>query len=285
MNPETAYLRRLAMRVVEAATATLDIRGALLAGSAGRGNADRFSDLDLLFYVGRVPTDEEVAAVRMAVGGDDAIRRFEATEYANGEEFRIDGVRTEVSFTRIEHVERRLHELLVELLDIASPSQKFLAGIAEGLPLHGDELIGRWQARVRAYPEPFRREMIRLHWNVFPLWYYGDAMSLRDAELWRLDVLLDGVFNLLGVLAALNRVYFARFELKRTRDLIARMEIAPPQLADRIDALLHLPAPEAARELGHLAAETAALVSREVPDAAVELAFPLDARQQAWRLG
>ena len=284
MNPETAYLRQLAMRVVEAARATLDIRGALLAGSAGRGNADRFSDLDLLFYVDRVPTDEEVAAVREAAGGENAVRRFEATNDVNGEEFELHGVRTEVSFTRVERVERRLDQLLVELVNIASPSQKFLAGLAEGLPLHGDELIARWQARVRAYPEPFRREVIRRHWSFFPLWYHADAMSLRDAELWRLDVLIDEVFNLLGVLAALNRIYFARFELKRTHDLIAKMEIAPPQLADRIETLLDLPAPEAAGEFGQLVAETAALVSREVPDATVELPFPLDARQQPWRL-
>src|SRR5205823_8146933 len=218
-------------------------------------NADRFSDLDLLFYVERVPTDEEVAAIRKAVGGQDAVRPWEATDYANGEEFQLDGVRTEVSFTLVERVEWQLGQLLVELADIASPRQKFLSGLAEGLPLYGLELIGRWQARVRAYPEPFRLEMIRCHWTFFPLWYYGEAMSLRDTELWRLDVLLEGVFNLLGVLAAINRIYFARFELKRTRDLISKMAVAPPHLADRIEALIHLPAQEAARELGQLIGE------------------------------
>ena len=284
MNPETAYLRQLATRVVEAATAQLEIRAALLAGSAGRGNADRFSDLDLLFYVERVPTDEEVEAVRDAVSGENPLRRWEATDFANGEEFQLGGVRTEVSFTLVERVEWLLDQLLVELDDIASPRQKFLSGLAEGMPLYGDELIWRWQARVRAYPEPFRLEMIRRHWSFFPLWYYGEAMSLRDTELWRLDVLLEGVFNLLGVLAAINRIYFARFEIKRTRDLISKMAVAPPQLADRLEALVHLPAQDAAREFGELVAETAELVSREVPDATVELSFPLDARQQPWHL-
>ena len=97
-------------------------------------------------------------------------------------------------------------------------------------------------------------------------------------------MLLEGVFNLLGVLAAINRIYFARFELKRTRDLISKMAVAPPQLADRLEALVHLPAQDAAREFGELVAETAELVSREVPDATVELSFPLDARQQPWHL-
>ena len=215
-----------------------------------------------LFYVRRVPTDDEVTAVREAVGGENPLRRWEATDYANGEEFQLEGVRTEVSFTLAERVEWLLDQLLVELDDIASPRQKFLAGLAEGLPLYGDELMGPWQARVRAYPQPFRLEMIRCHWNFFPLWYYGEAMSLRDTELWRLDVLLEGVFNLLGVLAAVNRIYFARFELKRTRDFISKMTLAPPHLADRIEALVHLPAQDAAQEFGQLVAETAELVTR-----------------------
>ena len=221
MSPETAYLRRLATRVVEAA-ARLDVRAALLVGSAGRGDADCFSDLDLLFYVEHVPTDAELEAVRVAVGGETPLRRWETTAFANGEEFQLGGVRTEVSFTLVERAEWLLDRLLVDLDDVASPTQKFLSGLAEGMPLYGDDLIRRWQARVRAYPEPFRLEMIRRHWNFFPLWYHGEAMSLRDAELWRLDVLLEGVFNVLGVLAAINRIYFTRFELKRTRDLISR---------------------------------------------------------------
>lgn len=284
MNAETAYLRALAARVAEAAAAQVGIRAALLAGSAGRGNADRFSDLDLLFYVERVPTDDEVATVREAVRGLDAIRRWDATDYANGEEFTLEGVRTEVSFTLVEHVEWLLDQLLVELDNIASPRQKLLSGLAEGLPLYGNDLIARWQARLRDYPEPFRLEMIRQHWNFFPLWWYGEAMALRDAELWRLDTLLDGVFNLLGVLAATNRIYFARFELKRTRDLISKMAAAPTDLADRVEALFTLPPPEAALEFGQLVAETAQIVAREVPGADVALPFPLDGRQQRWEL-
>jgi hypothetical protein len=284
MNAETEHLRDLARRVVEAATEKMPIRAALLAGSAGRGNADRFSDIDLLLYVDEVPTNEAVAQVREAVGGTNPLRRYDATEYANGEEFQLDGVRTEMSFTTVARIEWQLHQLLDELQDVATPHQKFLSGVAEGLPLHGETLIAQWQARLRNYPEQFREEMIRRHWDFFPLWYYGEAMALRDSELWRLDVLLDGAFNLLGVLAGLNRLYFARFELKRMRDLIAKMEVAPPALADRIEALFRLSPEESAQSFGTLVEETRQLVSRELPDLQVSLPFPPGTRQQSWAL-
>jgi len=278
------HLRGLAAQVVDAALRQLDIRAALLVGSAGRGDADRYSDLDLLFYVDALPPDDAVARLRKFLGGIHPVRRYERTEHATGEEFELAGVRTEVSFTTVERVEWQLDQLLVELVDVVSPRQKLLAGLAEGLALHGDELIARWQARLREYPEPFRREMIARRWRFFPLWFHEDALEHRDCELWRLDVLLDGAFDLLGVLAALNRLYFARFELKRMRDLVARMEIAPPSLADRIEALFRLPRDEATREFGLLVEETRLLVAAELPDLALALPAPLDARQRPWRL-
>jgi len=284
MNAETEHLRALAERVVQAATSRIPIQGALLAGSAGRGNADRFSDIDLLFYVDEVPTNEAIVQVREAVGGIDPLKRHDPTEYANGEEFQLDGVRTEVSFTTVERVEWQLDQLLDELEDIASPRQKFLSGLVEGLPIYGEPLIERWQRRLRDYPEHFRREMIQGHWDFFPLWYYAEAMALRDSELWRLDVSIEGAFNLLGVLAGLNRLYFARFELKRMRDLVAKMELAPPLLADRIEMLFRLPPQEAAQSFGALVEETRQLVVREVPGVELPLPFPAGTRQRPWFL-
>jgi hypothetical protein len=126
--------------------------------------------------------------------------------------------------------------------------------------------------------------MIQRHWNFFALWHYGEAMALRDSELWRLDVLLDGVFNLLGVLAGLNRLYFARFELKRTRDFISKMELAPTLLADRIEELFRLPPGDAADRFAALVEETRELVSAELPDLDLALPLPPGTRQQPWQL-
>ena len=192
------------------------------------------------------------------------------------------GIRAEVSFTTVERVEWQLDQLLDRLEEVVSPRQKFLSGINEGMPLYGAELIAVWQTRVRDYPEPLRRTMIEQHWDFFPLWYYGEAMAARDSELWRLDMLLNGAFNLLGVLAGLNRVYYTRFELKRARELVAKMALAPPSLAERIESLFRLPPKAAAGELAVLVEETQELVAKEFPDLDLSLPFPPEARQQPW---
>ena len=281
-NEDAEYLRELARRVVDGAVETAPVRAALLAGSAGRGSADRFSDIDLLLYVDVVPPLEVLDRVRMGVGGVDPLRRYEPTEYAIGEEFSLDGVRTEVSFTTVERIEWQLAQLLDDLADVVSPHQKFLSGIADGLPLYGHELIEGWQARIRAYPDALRRAMIEGHWDFFPLWYYSEAMAARDAELWRLDVLVTGAFHLLGVLAGLNRVYFTRFELKQMRELVAKMPLKPASLAERIERLFRLSPDEAAREFAALVEETRKIVHASLPDLELPIPFAADARQQKW---
>jgi predicted nucleotidyltransferase len=283
MDEATRHLRLLASQVVEAALERVPLRGALLAGSAGRGDADFWSDIDLLLYVDVIPPEETLDEIRKAVGGTNPVRREQPTEHFSGEEFELEGVRTEVSFATVARTESRLDELLDRLEAVDSPLQKSLSGILHGLPLHGHELIGRWQARLRDYPEPLRRAMILRHWRFHPLWYHVGHMSARDAELWRLDTLLDAAFDVLGVLAGLNRVYFARFQLTRLRAFIATLPAAPPDLADRLESLFSVDAATAAEELGRLVAETRALVRAEFPDLELPLRFATDARQSPWR--
>jgi predicted nucleotidyltransferase len=283
MNAATEHLRALARRIVDAALERVPLRAALLVGSAGRGDADFFSDLDLLLYVDELPPDGTLADMRTAVGGKDPISKEEGTEHFCGEEFDLHGVRTEVSFVTVARAEWRIEQLLDRLEEIDSPMQKVLAGVLEGLPLYGEELVERWQARIRDYPEALRRAMVERHWNFYALWYSGEAMAVRDAELWRRDMLLDGSFNLLGVLAGLNRLYFTRFQLKQMRALIARMELAPPRLADRLESLFHLDPESAAEELGRLVEETRVLVSTEFPDLELPLRYPPGTRQEPWR--
>jgi hypothetical protein len=217
MRRPTEHLRGLAGRMVAAALELVPLRAAIVVGSAGRGDADFYSDLDLLLYVDELPPQHVPADIRAAVGGTNPISKGEPTEHFCGEEFEVDGVRAEVSFMTVARVEWRMDQLLDRLEEIDSPVQKVLAGMLDGLPLYGEELVARWQARIRAYPEPLRRAMVERHWDFFPLWYHGEAMAARDAELWRLDMLLEAAFNLLAVLAGLNRLYFTRAELKRMR--------------------------------------------------------------------
>jgi hypothetical protein len=122
--------------------------------------------------------------------------------------------------------------------------------------------------------------MIERHWRFFPLWYVERQIAVRDTFLWRKQILVEAAFDLLAVLAALNRLYFTRFQLKRMRKLVARMSLAPPDLANRLERLFDLE--EAGEELERLVAETQALVTAELPDLELRLRQPVGARREPW---
>jgi predicted nucleotidyltransferase len=282
MDEATRRLRELAQRVVEAALELGPLRGALLTGSAARGDADFYSDLDLLLYVDELPPEPRLTELRDALGGTNPVRFGERTPTFDALQFDLDGVAVQVCYATVDGAETRLAALLAGDEEVFGPSQKILAGVREGVALHGRDLIELWQADVRAYPEALRRAMVSRHWRFFPLWYHADALPARDAELWRIDMLLEATFNLLGVLAGVNRIYFARFELKRLRKLVGQMQIAPRDLADRLEELFRLPPGEAAAALGRLVLEVQAIVRSELPGVDVDLKHPPGTRQRPW---
>jgi hypothetical protein len=69
------------------------------------------------------------------------------------------------------------------------------------------------------------------------------------------ETLVESSYNILGVLAGLNRLYFASFRFKRQRQFIKQMRIAPDSLAERIEGLFSLGYVPAVVELERLVGE------------------------------
>ena len=139
-------------------------------------------------------------------------------------------------------------------------------GITAGEALHGEVLIQSWQSRAAHFPESLRRKMAEFHVNrQFAFWYIDDYWLSRDAHLWLHEVLVETSFNILGALAGVNRLYFSPFQLKRLRQFVSRMQLAPPRLADRLDQVVLAPEPEAVREAEQLFLEVLELVEEQLP--------------------
>ena len=75
--------------------------------------------------------------------------------------------------------------------------------------------------------------------------------------------MVESAFRILAVLAALNRVYFSAFQLKRMGKLVSRFELAPPRLDERIEALF---GDDAIAEPESLLRDVQALLKAHMPD-------------------
>ena len=275
----TEHLRALARRVGEVVVGEVAPRAVLLTGSTATGEADCYFDVDLIVYCGELPTEERIGAVVERVGGVDRKLIYPRTQDEHGESFELGGIQCQLAFVTVRCAEGELERVLAGE-ELESPLQKAVDGILEGIPLHGADLIRSWCERAADYPDSLRRAMIERHWRVFPLWYVERQVATRDALLWREQILVDAAFDLLAVLAALNRLYFTRFQLKRMRKLVGRMSLAPPDLADRLEGLFELDGEEAACALEQLVEETQALVAAELPDLELRLRRPVGDRRE-----
>jgi predicted nucleotidyltransferase len=279
----TAHLRAFAGRIAEVVVEEVAPRSVLLTGSAATGEADFYSDVDLIVYCDDPPTEEGIGAVIERFGGEDRRHIYRRTEDEHGESAELRGIQCQLAFVTVRCADAEVARVLAGE-ELESPLQKAVEGILDGIPLHGPELIERWRERVAAYPDSLRRAMIERHWRFFPLWYVERQIAARDTFLWRKQIVVEAAFDLLAVLAALNRLYFTRFQLKRMRTLVGRMRLAPPDLANRIERLLELDGEGAAHELERLVAETRALVAAELPDLELRLRLPVGARREPWSL-
>jgi predicted nucleotidyltransferase len=271
MTDPTAQLRELARRITDAYLRHMELRAAILTGSGARGDADRYSDLDLLMYAEDVPPAEAAAAAQAELGAGVPVVLLAHGPSGFLDQFPLDGVQCQVGVIPVGDVEDELDGLLVEHEGLDSPVGKIATGLLEGIPFHGEELIERWRGRVAAYPDSLREAMVRHWWRFFPLWYHEPSLASRDAGLWRQEELVNAAYALIGTLAGVNRLYFARFEFKRQRAFMEKMTLAPPRFADRLESLFTLPAADAVAELGALVLETQAIVERELPGVDVTL--------------
>jgi predicted nucleotidyltransferase len=275
----TEHLRALARHITAILVEEVAPRSVLLTGSTATGEADYHSDLDLIVYCDELPAAERIGSVIDRLGGEDRKLIYPRTEDEHGEAFELGRLQCQLAFVTVRCADGEVGRVLAGE-ELESPLQKAVEGIQDGIPLHGPELIERWRVRVADYPDSLRCAMIERHWRFFPLWYVDRQMAARDALLWRQEILVDAAFDLLAVLAALNRLYFTRFQLKRMRKLVARMRLAPPDLADRLERLFEVD--DAAAELERLVAETQTLVGAELPDLELRLRQPIGARRDPW---
>ena len=96
----------------------------------------------------------------------------------------------------------------------------------------------------------------------------------------------ESSLNLLGMLAGLNWLYYSRFQFKRLRRFVATMDLAPLNLADRLDGLFTLDPVAAGAALERLVKETVALVEAHMPTADTNPARRyLDNRHRPWTHG
>lgn len=267
MTPESALLFRLAAAVAEAHRSVPSARAAMVTGSVAKGLADGISDIDMaIYYEDVLPDDATLEAVTEGLGATGR-RPLGGPREEQGfiEAFDLAGVEVQLIHSTVSGWEQTMDELLVRHA-VATPLAKALEGILCCKALYGEAQIEGWRARAADFPDALAVAMVRHYLSFFPAWGVPGQLLRRDPGVWYRQILVESAQNVLGVLAGLSRVYYTPFQHKRLRRFVAGLSVAPPGLADRLEALFTSPVPEALEALEALVGEVAALVEARMPE-------------------
>jgi hypothetical protein len=283
MTSESATLLDLGRSILMAYAPLPGAVCGMITGSSAEGHADRYSDLDMTVYYEALPAMADFQRVREQVS--DGVVVWSMGNHAEGdfaEAFTVRGIEVQIGHTTVANWEQTIAAVR-RGEEPGSPVHKAMSGTLISLPVFGAERLAAWKALIGDYPDALRTAMVTHHLKFFRVWALVGRLGPRDAELWFRQMLVETSFNVLGVSAGLSRRYFTPFQFKRARAFIATLNVAPPDLADRLDGLWTVTPAEAARALHGLVSDTVALVERELPGVDTSAARKaLASRDQPW---
>jgi hypothetical protein len=231
MSQASAWRLRFAQRLAPAYATLPDVSAVLLGGSASRGWADRYSDIEVGVFWKNVPTDEERMHIAEQVGGE----RIRADSYNPEqqvwlEEYVVDGVSIDLVHRTVETTEQLITDVLTRY-DIVDYKQILLVALQDGFPFSGGEVLERWQAQIDPYPDGLMLAMLDAHLRFNP-WWYVEAFALRNDFVLVYQALTTVSQRLLYALLALNKSYYPG--MKWVSKHLARLAIVPPSFAARL---------------------------------------------------
>ncbi|MGF2036463.1 MAG: hypothetical protein RMZ43_014285 [Nostoc sp. CmiVER01] len=290
MSDKTQYLLQLVKRNVKAYITNPKTKAVMVTGSVAEGLCDEYSDCDVMLYYDELPSGEELHLARQQNQGSLIEILGDRQEGAIGESFLINGIECQFAHATIAQWEKEISTIL-EDFDVQSPIMKAMSGTLVGIPLYGETLIGQWKAKIANYPDGLAQTMVEHYLKFVPIWGMQSKLAKRDTTLWYYQILVESAQNLLGVLSGLNHLYYSTFQFKRMSRFIDKMEIAPENLAFRLEGLFRHKASVAvneleANELEALVRETIELVEVNMQRVDTsEARRRLGWRQQPWKLG
>jgi hypothetical protein len=285
MTDRNQYLLELAKRTAEVYIANPKTKAAMVTGSVAEGLCDEYSDCEMFFYYDELPYETELYLARQQNQGSEPLWTLGDLQEGLffGESYLVKEVEFQIGHQTIAQWEKDCSTILEEF-DL-SPLLKVMSGTLIGIPLYGEPLIQQWKARVANYPDGLARRMVEHYLKFVPIWGMQEKLARRDTTLWYHQILVESAQNLLGVLSGLNRLYYSTFQFKRMSRFIEQMEVAPENLAERLESLFHHEAPVAVDQLEVLVRETIKLVEIHMPQVDTSSAKrKIGWRQQPWKL-
>jgi hypothetical protein len=264
MNEATKWRLTLARKIAASYARNPNALAVMIAGSVGRGSADRYSDIEVDVYYAQSPTREERVAAVEGCGGTVALLDEDEDEWE--EQMLFDGFHAGSSTFLVSTMERYL-TTVIDQCEIDPLAQVRLYSLLYAVPVKGMELIERWQARVASYPAGLMDAMLKEHLQFRGFWYAEDMLVARDDLLLLYDIFVQVERQIIAALLGLNRIYLPTpTNLKWMDEMIEGIAVKPTNLSTRLKQAFRCDPALVVQSLKEIIAEVLALVETHAPE-------------------
>lgn len=268
MTEDSKWRFEIAEQIAASYAQNPKVRVIMVAGSTGRGVADRYSDLEVDVYYDAPPTKDERIAMARGAGGEDVELAEDEIEWE--EQFYMNGFHVATSTFLVSTMERFL-DLTIDRCEVDEDAQMRLHSVLHSNALVGDDLVNRWRERAKAYPDGLMHAMLAENLQFRGFGYAEDMFAARDDALALYEIFVRIGQQMMCALMGLNRMYLPMPSgLKWMDESIGVMAVKPVNLSARMKQTFRM-------DLVDGLAELKALID-EVMDLVDEYGFGFDTR-------
>jgi hypothetical protein len=227
MGAADAWRLGLGGEIVGCYRSLADVQAAAVGGSAAKGQADDYSDIDTAIYWAAA-LDPSVLESPLVAG--PGVERFTFMEAIPGrvwlEQYWLGTAKVDIAHMPWDWVDEEI-AAVVEHRDTSAERQDLLEGMLTARTAYGEEHLEPRLARARAYPPELATKMAREHLFFYPPWVL-ERHGLARGDLFHYhDTLNRMLKNVMGALAAVNRRYMATTKLKRIESMLSEWPLVP----------------------------------------------------------
>lgn len=264
MTEASTWRFEIAERIAASYGKNPKVKAIMVAGSVGRGVADRYSDLEVDVYYSEPPIKEERIVSARGCGGEGVELAEDEIEWE--EQFCVNGFHVATSTFLVSTMERLLDET-VDHCKVDEDAQMRLHSVLHSKAFLGDDLIEGWQERARHYPDGLVHAMLAGNLRFRGFGYAESMFAARDDALALYEIFVGIGRQVMGALMGLNRMYLPTPSgLKWMDESIDMMAIKPVDLSARMKRAFQVDLVDGVREWHILVDEVLALVDQHVPN-------------------
>ena len=228
-------------------------------GSVSRGQADAFSDLELLCFWDIFPDIETRHALVEAIGAELI---FPIDDDQNEDNLILKDIQIDVMHNTVDYYDNMISDAWeFHLADYQTLG--FLDTITYAYPLFGEDILSAWKEKTNAYPRELAinvifDNLVKLHNGNIELYIQRDNPTEFYAQMVAIQR------KLFNILSAINKSYAGGYKWMYPE--LESMEIAPVNIAVRFKQMFVENKFEAVEDLYALVFETLFLVKHNFPE-------------------